>query len=94
MPDSKRPPWYRRSLKLAQIASIAMMWLFLAGVVTWILHLVAVSRRLGDALTASIAIGLVAIPVYILVAGILTVVFVGIQVAGAKDEGAGRGNSE
>jgi hypothetical protein len=67
-----------------------MMWFFLAGAVTWVLHLVAVSRQLGDALTASVAIGLVAIPVYTLVAGILTFVFVGIQVAGAKDAKSGK----
>ena len=37
------------------------------------------SESLGDSLTASVAISLVAIPVYSLVAGILTYVYFGIQ---------------
>lgn len=69
---------YRWSIRLAQVASIVMMWMFLAGVVAWIVHLVLVSRRLDDALTASVGISLVAIPVYTLVAGILTYVFLGL----------------
>ena len=59
--------------------SIVLMWAFLGGIVTWVLNMVHVSHSLGDALNASVGISLVAIPVYSLVAGILTYVFFGIQ---------------
>ncbi len=80
MPEPKRRGhWYQRSIRTLQVLSIAMMWTFLGAVVTWILNEVSVARSLGDALNASVGISLVAIPVYTLVAGVLTYVFFGIQ---------------
>lgn len=75
----RRGPWYERAIRALQMLSIAVMWAFLCGVVTWILNEVRVARSLGDALTASVGISLVAIPVYTLVAAVLTFVFFGIQ---------------
>jgi hypothetical protein len=90
MPRAEGPRWYHRSIRLVQVISIGYMWIFLASVVFWILHLVSVSRKLGDALTASVGISIVAIPVYTLVAGILTYVFIGLW-RGANDEDTGEG---
>jgi hypothetical protein len=42
-------------------------------------NLVRVSRSLGDALTASVGISLVAVPAYTLVASVLTYVFFGLR---------------
>jgi Fe2+ transport system protein B len=80
MPEPKpRSLWYQRSIRTLQVLSIAMMWMFLGTIVTWILNEVSVARSLGDSLNASVGISLVAIPVYTLVAGVLTYVFFGIQ---------------
>lgn len=71
--------WYHRGIRALQVLSIVLMWLFLGAVVAWIVNVVRVSRSLGDALTVSVGISFVAIPVYTLVAGVLTYVFFGIQ---------------
>ena len=79
MRDPGRGHWYQRSIRTLQLLSIVLMWTFLGGIVTWLVNMVRVSESLGDSLTASVAISLVAIPVYSLVAGILTYVYFGIQ---------------
>ncbi len=80
MPDGgQRSPWYERAIRTLQVLSILLMWAFLAGAVTWIVNIVRVARSLEDALTASVGISLVAIPVYTLVASVLTYVFFGLQ---------------
>ena len=80
MPESRpRGHWYQRGIRSLQILSIMLMWAFLGGIVTWVLNMVRISHSLGDALNASVGISLIAIPVYSLVAGILTYVFFGIQ---------------
>lgn len=62
-----------------QVASVAWIWVFVVGISVWILHLIRVAVRLNDAPGASVAISLVAIPVFFTVAGVLTYVFVGLQ---------------
>ncbi len=82
-----RGPWYERGIRTLQVLSIVLMWSFLAGIVSWVINMVRVSHALGDALTAAVGISLVAIPVYTLVASILTYVYFGIQ---RGRRGAGR----
>ena len=80
MSEPMRPGrWYVRAIRGLQLLSIVFMWSFLAGVVTWMVNVVRVSRAQGDALTASVGISLVAVPVYTLVASVLTYVFFGLQ---------------
>jgi len=62
-----------------QVLSVAGIWVFVLGISGWILHLIRLSRQLHDVPSASIAISIVAIPVFLLGAGILTYVFVGLQ---------------
>ena len=64
---------------LLQVASMAMMWVTVLGVSAWIFHLIRLSIRLHDAPTASVGISIVAIPVFMTCAGVLTYVFVGLQ---------------
>lgn len=78
-PDVHGPPWHPRGIRLLQILSIVLMWAFLGGVVAWMVNVVQLSLSLGDALTVSVGISLVVIPVYTLVAGVLTYVFFGLQ---------------
>ena len=87
MPErDDRGAWYRWGIGALQLASIMLMWLFLIGVVSWIVNVVLVARSLGDALTTSVGISLVAIPVYTLVASVLTYVFFGLRRGGRREE--------
>lgn len=68
-----------------QVASVSYIWIFVIGVAIWIFNLISVAHELNDALNASVAISIVAIPVFFSLAGILTYVFVGLQ-KGRKPE--------
>jgi hypothetical protein len=71
--------WYRRGIRALQFLSIVLMWAFLGGATLWMVNLVGAARSQGDALTMSVGISLVAVPVYALVASVLTYVFFGLQ---------------
>lgn len=80
MPElARRGRWYQRGIRTLQLLSIVLMWTFLGGVVTWMFNVVSVARSQEDALTMSIGISLVAVPVYTLVAAVLTYVYFGLQ---------------
>jgi len=64
---------------VAQFISIVLMWAFVVSISAWIINLLALSVELQDALEATIGIGLVAIPVYLTLAVILTYVFFGLR---------------
>jgi hypothetical protein len=87
MPEpARRGRWYERGIRTLQFLSIVLMWTFLGAIVTWVLNMVKVAHRLGDSLTAAVGISLIAIPVYSLVAAILTFVYFGIQ-NGRQEDG-------
>ena len=64
---------------MLQVLSIVLMWSFLGGAIAWMVNAVQLSLSLGDALTVSVGLSLVVIPVYTLVASVLTYVFFGLQ---------------
>ena len=68
-----------KTVRSLQIASIVYIWVFVIPVDTWILSLLRVAQRLNDSLNASVAIGIIAIPLFLTIASILTYVFVGLQ---------------
>ena len=68
-----------KTIRILQIASIAYIWIFVIAVDIWIISLLVVAKRLDDALNASVAIGILAIPLFLTIAIILTYVFVGLQ---------------
>jgi predicted lysophospholipase L1 biosynthesis ABC-type transport system permease subunit len=74
-----RDRWSRRSIFTLQVLSILLMWAFLGGAIAWMVNVVGVALTLGDALTASVAISLIAVSVYTLVASVLTYVFFGLR---------------
>jgi hypothetical protein len=69
----------KKLIRILQIASITYIWIFVIAVDAWILSLLRVAKQLNDSLNASIAIGLIAIPLFLTIAGMLTYVFVGLQ---------------
>lgn len=68
-----------RVILLLQVASVAGIWAFVLSIAIWILHLLRLSHRLHDVPSASVAISIVAIPVFLTGAAVLTYVFVGLR---------------
>ena len=62
-----------------QVFSISIIWLLLIGVNFWIINLISLSRYLQDAQNATLVISIVILPLFGLLAGILTYVFVGLR---------------
>ena len=62
-----------------QLISITLIWVFVVGISVWILHLLRLSYSLQDVPSASFGISIVAIPVFLTGAGVLTYVFVGLR---------------
>lgn len=81
MEPSVTPRW----IYVLQVVSVGMIWVFVLSISAWILHLLQLSQRLHDVPSASVGISIVAIPVFLTGAGVLTYVFVGLQ-RGAKEE--------
>jgi hypothetical protein len=52
--------------------------LFIGGIITWISHLIRTAWRLKDVPSASIGISLVAIPVFLILLGVILYVFWGL----------------
>lgn len=68
-----------------QLSSVIFIWVFVIAIALWITNLIALSLELNDAPGASVAISIVAIPVFTALAGILTYVFVGLQKGRTSD---------
>ena len=64
---------------IAQIISVSLIWVFVIGIGVWIVNLISLSLELHDVPGASVGISIVAIPVFLALASILTYVFVGLQ---------------
>jgi hypothetical protein len=64
---------------LAQVLSVSLIWIFVFIISAWILNLLLLSVELDDVPGASVGISIVAIPVFITLAAVLTYVFVGLQ---------------
>jgi len=64
---------------LAQLFSVLFIWVFVCVITVWIVNLIQLSLELNDAPGASVGISIVAIPVFITLASVLTYVFVGLQ---------------
>lgn len=62
-----------------QVCSLMGIWVFSLGISVWIIHLIRLANRLKDAETGSVAISIVAIPIFLTGAAVLTYVFVGLQ---------------
>ena len=64
---------------VAQILSVSLIWVFVIGITLWIINLIRLSIELHDVPGASVGISIIAIPVFVTLASILTYVFVGLQ---------------
>ncbi|MEK6570513.1 MAG: hypothetical protein AABZ61_04025 [Bacteroidota bacterium] len=64
---------------LAQIVSVSLIWIFVIIISIWIINLILLSLELQDVPGASLGISIVAIPVFLTLAGLLTYVFIGLR---------------
>ncbi len=78
----KVTPFY---ILFLQVLSISIIWLLFVGVNFWIINLISLSRYLHDAQNATLAISLIILPLFGMLAGILTYVFVGLRKARISD---------
>jgi hypothetical protein len=69
-----------------QLLSLIGIWVFVLGITAWILRLILVAHRLNDMPGGSVAISIVAIPVFLTGATVLTYVFVGLYRGREKTE--------
>lgn len=75
-----------RAIFVMQILSMMGIWIFVLSISIWIIRLIWVAHKLQDAANASVAISLVAIPVFLTGASVLTYVFIGLQRGANKKE--------
>ncbi len=75
-----------RLIFLLQLSSVLFIWVFVIVIALWITNLIVLSIELNDAPGASVAISIVAIPVFMALAAILTYVFVGLQQDRKREE--------
>src|SRR3990172_6760492 len=68
-----------------QLAILVLIWIFILGIISWIVGLLRLSLQLGDIPSASIGISLVAIPVFLLLLGVANYVFWGLPAAAEKE---------
>jgi len=85
-----------RTVRAIQWALAGAVVLFIAGVITWIVHLIRTAWRLKDVPSASIGISLVAIPVFLVLLGVVLYVVWGLltdrgEEFPARPEVAGQG---
>ena len=88
--DAGTPPY----IFAMQVLSISLIWVFVAGITWWIVRLIVLSVKLHDAPDLSLIISIVIIPVFFILAGVLTYVFVGLQRNGAEDLDNKEGENE
>jgi hypothetical protein len=63
----------------AQLVSFLLMWVFVIGITIWIINLISISVELHDVPGVSLGISLIAIPVFITLASILTYAYFGFK---------------
>lgn len=69
----------KKIIELAQLISFLTMWIFVIGIVVWIINLISISIDLHDQPGVSLGISLIAIPVFVTLAGILTYAYFGFK---------------
>ena len=70
-----KDPWH---IVIVQFLLSLGFTLYVLTIVAWIGHLIGTSHRLGDVPSASIAISIVAVPVFLTLLGVFWYVFIGV----------------
>ncbi len=81
----------KKIIAAAQLVSFLLMWVFVIGITIWIINLIIISVDLHDVPGVSLGISIIAIPVFITLASILTYAYFGFK---KKDNGELKNSSE
>lgn len=73
-------------LYILQVISLVFIWVLFIGIGIWVVNLLRLSTRLHDAPSATIGISIVAIPIFLTLASVLTYVFFGLQKHRTSDQ--------
>jgi len=76
----------KKTIEVLQILSISLIWVLFTGIAVWIVNLINESLRLHDAPDASVAISIVAILIFLVLASVLTYVFIGLRKGRKEDK--------
>jgi hypothetical protein len=76
----------KKMIEVLQFVSISLIWVLFAGIAVWIVTLIKESLRLHDAPDASVAISIVAILIFSVLASVLTYVFIGLRKGRNEDK--------
>lgn len=75
--NGQRSP-FDRTVRVFQLAIACFTVLFVSSIVVWITHLIRTAWRLDDVPSASIGISIVAIPIFLVLLGVIVSVFWGL----------------
>lgn len=75
---SERPSAFDRKVRALQWGMAGMVVVFIGSIIAWITHLIRTAWHLQDVPSASIGISLVAIPVFLVLLGVIVSVFWGL----------------
>ncbi len=79
MAETKTKKRVLDTILVAQIISVSLIWILVISITVWLVYLLQLAMELKDAPGFSVAISLVAIPVFWTLASVLTYVFVGLR---------------
>jgi hypothetical protein len=69
----------KKIIAAAQLVSFLLMWFFVIAITIWIINLLTISVELNDVPGVSLGISIIAIPVFITLASILTYAYFGFK---------------
>ncbi len=69
----------KKIIATAQLVSFLLMWVFVIGITIWIINLITISVELNDVPGVSLGISIIAIPVFVTLACILTYAYFGFK---------------
>jgi hypothetical protein len=69
----------QKIIATAQLVSFLFMWIFVIGITIWIINLISISVELNDVPGVSLGISIIAIPVFVTLASILTYAYFGFK---------------
>ena len=62
-----------------QVTSLALIWVLVILIGIWVVNLLRLSHELHDVPSATFGISIIAVPVFVTIASVLTYVFIGLQ---------------
>lgn len=77
--DRGKDKMQKKIIETAQLISFLIMWIFVIGINIWIINLISISIELHDVPGVSLGISLIALPVFITLASILTYAYFGFK---------------